>query len=376
MGIGIYIYSGSKEVYSGVEKKIDTQIKAFSKEAAVKKVVIEKEHTCFIKSVLWRMPFGSWGANYDVAFSEIENSVIKEEVVFFYIRCQALDFRYLSFLKHLRNGYPQSKILYEIPTYPYGKEYLHDITMWPWYFKDKVRRKQVHKFIDCIVTYSDDDVIYGVPTIKVMNGIDVESIRPAYRMGGTQDSIVLIAVAMMQPYHGYERLLRGLAKYYREGGTRDIRVNMVGYGSELELYRNITHKYNLSDRVLFAGKMEGEELDKIYEKSDIAIGSMGGYKIGINRFSSIKLGEYLAKGLPVVTGAKTTVFEKYGGHYNLDFPNDSSDIDIGMVVDFYDRIYSGKQINQVRDEIRTFALNSIDIKVAFKGVLDYISYLR
>ena len=105
----------------------------------------------------------------------------------------------------------------------------------------------------------------------------------------------------------------------------------------------------------------------------MAIGSLGGYKIGIYLFSSIKLGEYLAKGLPIVTGGRTLVFEKYGGRYNLDFPNDDSDIDMNRVVEFYDGLYSGRDKAEVRKEIHDFAQKSIDINIAMR---DVISYLR
>lgn len=371
---GFYIRNGSKTQFSGVERKVRDQIKALSACCDdVDEIIVEKEETNLFRSIGWRLPGGSMGMQYEKALHEIETALhAGDEVLFFYIRSSLADRRYVHFLQQLRMKYPRAKILYEIPTYPYGKEVLKNSTMWPWFFKDKVHIGSVRKCIDRVVTYTDDENIFGIPTIKVMNGIDVASVKPAYSSKEAGSRITLIAVAMMQPYHGYERLINGLAEYYKNGGTRDVYINMVGYGSELKMYQQLVQEHKLESRVLFKGQLDGTELDDAYTDCDLAVGSLGGYKIGIRKFSSIKLGDYLAKGLPVITGAPATVFEQYGSQYNLDFPNDASAIDFHKVIAFYDRMYSGRTIDQVRDEIRLFAKNSIDMNVAFRAVTEYI----
>ncbi len=379
MNIGLYIHGGSKTHFSGVEKKIRNQIKVMSEYFDMHEIIVEKTKTNPLKSILWRLPGGSWGSEYDEALDEIrqiEDGNKGVKAVFIYIRTQPLDRKYVRFLHTLRENHPDAKILLELPTYPYDRELLSNSTMWPWFFKDKVQRRRIGRYIDRIVTYSDDNVIFGIPTLKVMNGIDVDSVKPAYRSGKAPDSITLIAVAMMQPYHGYERLINGLAEYYKKGGSRDICINLVGYGSELKMYQKLVHDQKLEDRVVFKGKLSGQELDDAYIGCDLAVGSLGGYKIGIERFSSIKLGEYLAKGLPVITGAPAAVFEQYGSQYNLDLPNDSSPLDYDKIIEFYDQLYSSRTIDQVRDEIRAFAKQSIDMRIAFKAVVDYAESCR
>lgn len=371
MDIGFYIHSGSKTSFIGVKHKIDSQLTVFNRSWKTYEVVIEKKKTNILKSICWRLPLGSWGGKYEEALVDIEKKSHDNSVKFFYLRSQLFDRRYVGFLRELRRKYQEAKIILEIPTYPYGKELLSSKTMWPWYFKDFVYRQGIRKYIDRIVTYSEDNILFNIPTIKTMNGMDVNSIRLA-DVSTNDDRIKIIAVAMMQPYHGFERIIRGLASYYANSGKIDIVLDMVGYGPELDYYKSLVDRYGLNERIIFKGKLQGMELDKAYDGCDIAIGSMAGYKIGIEKFSSIKLGEYLAKGLPVVTGANTLIFEKYGDEYNLNFPNDDSDIDICKVIDFYNRIYTGKEKNVVRKEIRGFALRTIDVSITMKSVLDYV----
>ena len=372
MKIGFYLYSGSDTEFTGVEKKIDNQIRAFSNKYQVTKVAIKKDRTNLIKSIIWRVPFGSWGAKYEEALEYIEDCSKGKNIAFIYIRTQFFDRKYLLFLKQLRQTYRDTKILLEIPTYPYDYELIRSVTMWPWYFKDKIYSRWLKNYVDRIVTFSDHNSIFGIPTIRTTNGMDVSSFSLARVENVDNDSINMIAVAMMQPYHGFERLIKGLASYYANGGKRTVRICFVGYGSELDMYQKLTEKYQLTEYISFKGKLQGEELDRAYDGCDLAVGSMGGYKIGIDMFSSIKLGEYLAKGLPVVTGGKTLVFNRYGDEYNLDFPNDDSEIDMTKVVEFYDSIYSGKDKNEVRNSIRNFAFRTIDINVVMKEIIDYL----
>ncbi len=371
---GVYIVFGTNGIFLGVEKKIRNQIKAFSQFFQMNKIVVNKKNGSLLQKIAWRLPGGAWGLEYDNAFEEISNIALeKESPCFFYIRTIPIDIGYLHFLKSIREAYPRARIIVELPTYPYGKEILSNATMWPWFFKDRFNRRSIAQYVDRIVLFNDTRTVFGIPAIKAMNGIDVSEVKPIISSNDDPNTIRLIVVAMMQPYHGYERIIKGLSRYYKKGGTRNIEIIMVGYGGESEYYRRLSRDMNIEDKIVFKGRLEGVELDEAYERCDIAVGSLGGYKIGVKRFASIKLGEYLAKGLPVITGAKTYLFEDSGREYNLDFPNDSSEIDIDAVVAFYDSIYAGKEKREVRETIRQFARDNIDISLSMKNVIDYLN---
>ncbi len=101
---------------------------------------------------------------------------------------------------------------------------------------------------------------------------------------------------------------------------------------------------------------------------DIAISSLGLYKLEINRISSLKLNEYLAKGLPVVAGCNTVALTGKNSKYYLQFENNENAIDMFKIVDFYDAIYSGnKQGQEIVDDIRQLAYETVDIAVTMKG---------
>lgn len=69
------------------------------------------------------------------------------------------------------------KIILEIPTYPYdGEKINHTGIKKKKYWIEKKYRKSLYKYVDRVVTFSEDDEIFGIKTIKISNGIDLETI--------------------------------------------------------------------------------------------------------------------------------------------------------------------------------------------------------
>lgn len=170
---GYYIYFGAATEFLGVQKKIDNQVNILNTVCDCRKIVVPREEGNVIKSIMWRMPFGSFGRRYEDAFDQIRQN---GEPDFLYIRFTPVDRKFIRFLKELRQRYGLAKIMLEIPTYPYKGELLHDITMVPFYFKDVFHRRRLKRYVDRIVTLTDDRLIYGIPTIHIMNGIIVDNI--------------------------------------------------------------------------------------------------------------------------------------------------------------------------------------------------------
>lgn len=248
--------------------------------------------------------------------------------------------------------------------------------MWPFYFKDVFRRRGLRTIADRIVTFTEDDVIFGIPTIKTQNGIDVDAVVPVHGNRNLSE-INMIAVAALLPGHGYERCIRGLADYYgdKNDDKKIIKIHIVGEGEELDYYKKLVDKYNLDQYVIFYGKKTGEELDKIYDNKDIALGSFGSYKVGLfHRSSTLKVREYLAKGLPLVSENIEDVFDIAPEYpYFMQVPNDSSTVNMDDIVQFYERIY-GEQVEceEIHSEIRRFAKRNVDMSVVMEPIVRYL----
>lgn len=363
---GYYICFSSRTSYVGVDKKVDNQVKVFNQQFCCEKVVVEREKYNIIKSILWRLPFASFGRHYKEAYDMIQTPD------FIYIRFVPVDRRFLYFIKTLRESFPFCKILLEIPTYPYQRELISNLTMFPFFFKDKLYVTKLKRYVDQVVTYTDDSIIFGIPAICVKNGIMVNGVKKAELRKKNDDKIVLLAVAAFQKAHGYERCLKGLAEY-KKRNERKVEILFVGDGAELNYYKRLTKELGIEADVVFYGRKTGDELDNIYNLADIALGIFGLYKIKVYKSSALKIREYLAKGLPVVSGCYEDAFEYGERDFFLQFPNDKSIIDIGRVVQFYENIYeSGTSREYIRDNIRAYAQKHLDMSVVMQPIINYI----
>ena len=144
---------------------------------------------------------------------------------------------------------------------------------------------------------------------------------------------------------------------------------MVGGGLEYQHYRNLVDKYDLSEYVRFTGSLKGTDIDDVYNVSDIAISSLGLYKLNIDYLSTLKDCEYLAKGLPIVLGYENYALEN--NPYCLHVPNDSTPVNVDEIVRFYDRTYAFGKKNVV-EYIRKIAESRADISQTYNDVMKFI----
>lgn len=303
-------------------------------------------------------------------FSEIRKYLVKNKFSVVYIRrLYWQDCSFLLFLKHLKKA--GIRIILELPTYPYDKEIEGTMAGKVDFFT----RKYLYKYVSRIATFSDDNYIFGIKTIRIENGVIVGdiAIKEAHNEMGT---IQLIAVAGIALWHGYDRLIMGLAEYYNNGGRRNIVFHIVG-GDENNLirhqYENITKKYAMEDHVIFYGNQNGEALDKIYNKCSIAIECLGCHRKNIFLSSSLKSREYAAKGLPMVTSCKIDVFPE-DHPYILNVPSDESAIDINTIIEFHDNLYeTDEDYEKVATKMRQYAFDHCDMKMTMKPIVDYIN---
>lgn len=376
---GFYIHSGSKTKFLGVDKKIQYQIAMLSEHYDMYEIVVEKDNSHTINRALWCLPGGSWGRLYDNAYAEIMRISHEDMGVhFFYIRSFIPDIKFIYFIKRIKEEFPNSRFLLEIPTYPYSKELIFNKTMWPWFFKDIANRKKLARYIDRVVTFSDDDRIFDIDTIKIKNGISVANVllkgREKWDIQDSPSVVNLIAVAQFHPVHGYERIVRGLKAYYCsdfEHNKTKVIVHMVGDGKEKQRYQRLVRQCGLEKYVIFYGSLAGDRLEEVYNLADIGLGVFGAYKRNIRISSALKIREYLAKGLPVVSGVYEDAFPN-SNEFFLKFPNNRSVVDIGAIVKFYKDLKDKYGFNGVKQRIRDYASNNIDISVTMLPVLEYL----
>lgn len=350
---------------SGITQKIRGQIKAFHAHGfQVDYTYISNNETYYFKDGM-SISLGKVGKLRKLAANYYLYKRLKSETYeYVYNRYGLMDTYYYKLIKMLKGK--GSKIIVEVPTYPYDKERLPGLTWWLLYTMDKLYRNRIYPYVYRIATYSKDKEIFHIPTVEIKNGIDFEAIKirePENR----EDAIHILAVAGFTKAHGYDRMLRGLGEYYQAGGTRNIVFHMVGAGEPEREYHQIADEYELGDHCIFHGIQKGKELDAIYNYCDIGVECLGMFRKEVFLSSSLKSREYAAKGIPFITACESDVFE--GKEYVLRITADETPVDICNVVKFYDKLYNNKNREAVAAMIRSSAEKCCDIVQTMEPVI-------
>lgn len=239
----------------------------------------------------------------------------------------------IRMLKRLKQE--EIKIVMEIPTYPYDQEYV-TLFMKIELLIDRCFRKKMARYLDSIVTFSEYKKIFGTPTIQISNGIDFRAIPQKCHMNETTYELHLLGVAEIHYWHGYDRLIQGLAEYYATNPSYKVYFHLAGKLSGQREHDEIIpliQKYHLEPYVILHGALYGEALDDLFEHCDLGIGSLGRHRSGITNIKTLKNREYTARGIPFIYSEIDSDFENMP--YILKVPANDSPIEIGTIISFY-----------------------------------------
>ena len=382
MKILFLIYHGFSE-HSGISKKIHCQVKGLRENGHDVRLCYYAQspngHWCRFVDDDIIQDYGKGalaGLRQRIAYNCIYDYCIREKIEFVYARCfQNANPWLISFFKKLKKNGIHS--VTEIPTYPYDDEFKNFDWKARWGLKiDQLFRHRLYQQMDALVTFSDSEYIFGQRTIRISNGVDFDSIplhHPPLNLerAGGESALHLIGVAEVHDWHGFDRVMTGIGEYYRQkpkvsnhkpdvffhvvGGVHPNRMNNV--------FVPIINKYGLQNKVIFHGQLFGDELTKVFNQCQFAIGSLGRHRSGITVIKTLKNREYATRGIPFIYSEQDSDFDQQS--YVLKAPADDSPIDIQRIFDFMDNFQMNPK--DIRRTVEHLAWN-----IQMQRVLDAI----
>jgi glycosyltransferase involved in cell wall biosynthesis len=268
-----------------------------------------------------------------IDYLSIANYVIRNNYQFVYMRSNhnANPFT-IEMVKRMKRA--GIKVVMEIPTYPYDREYFN-ASMRRALLPDRIFRRQLARQLDAIVTFSDDDSIFGKQTIKISNGIDFEHVRMKLPSQHPAGELHLIGVAEIHRWHGFDRVIKGMADYYRSQPKMKVFFHLIGFffsPVEEEEIKGLIKSNHLETYIILHGKQHDEQLDALFDTCDFGIGSLGRHRVGLYKMKTLKNREYAARGIPFAYAETDEDFD--GQPYVLKIPADETPLDIRQIINF------------------------------------------
>ncbi len=291
----------------------------------------------------------------------------KYEIRKLYIRYALTDLSFLGFLGTLP---ADATVVVEIPTFPYDKERADSFRGKILTLQDHILLPLLKKHVNYIATFSKDSTIASIPCINMQNGVETDNIKMR-EFRADPDAISLIAVASMNFWHGYDRVIAGMGEYKRKGGTRRIVLHIVGDGPEIPKFREMAENLGITDDVIIHGFKSGAPLDEIAFVSDIAVCSLGLHRLGLTDVSPIKVREYMAQGFPMISVEAVDISDLLADHELL-VPMDDSPVSMEDVISFYDKKDLGNPASARKEAetLRRMAYDHCDMKSVFAPAVE------
>lgn len=250
---------------------------------------------------------------------------------FLYIRYQKSDPVFLYLLLKLKYRKRKMPILIELPSYPYKGEYkaIKDKVLG---FVDFTTRWMLRYLVNYVVTYSREMEIFGIKTIRTDNGVDVRRVD-LLPLPPIIDSVRLVGLANLSYWHGYDRVIDGLSRYYKTAHGCIVYFDVIGCGRELDSLKAATKIAGLDEYVRFLGPHRGANLRRELMHSHIGVSSIGLHRLTMDS-STLKSAEFCAAGMPFITGRRDRSMP-------ADLPflyyvsDDDCPVDINGVLNFY-----------------------------------------
>lgn len=255
----------------------------------------------------------------------LKNTDVKFDVLF--SRWLGFDLSYINMLKIAKKKHNAHVVIDMISYFPgihfdsiKGKYMLWNTNMF---------HKVAVKYIDSFLVEGELSELFGKKTLQSIMGVEIDNLKEHQYVGDDNETNI-ISVSNELPYHGYDRLIKSLAEYIKNGGKEIIYIHLVGVVSSET--KKLVSSLGLNNNVILYGKKYGDELVEIYSKCNIAAGPVAQHRVGGKKDTGLKTKEYFAIGLPYFFAGEDSVPKSYP--YVFRVSDDESFINFDDIVRF------------------------------------------
>jgi glycosyltransferase involved in cell wall biosynthesis len=274
----------------------------------------------------------------------------------------------ISMIKTIKKN--DIKVIMEIPTYSKNESKEEKRIFRRIFLKltNKLNR-YFYKYIDLFTIIGDkvQGLYYGKPAINILNGFDVSSVPKCKNI--VNEDIHMLGIANMAYWHGYDRIIEGL-RNYRNKSNEKVVIHLIGPNGDgsLDKWKKLVDEYDLNEFIKFEGPKYGDELNYYFNKCELAIGSLGRHRSGHKYLCTLKVREYMARGIPFII-SHTDLGLDSNKEYYLKVPGNEEPINIEKLIDF---VKSSRKNNGLSQKMRKYAKKNMSWEKQFKKVFSYL----
>jgi glycosyltransferase involved in cell wall biosynthesis len=178
----------------------------------------------------------------------------------------------------------------------WGYDLLYDVergATWRWATRYTLRHSAA--LVGDCATIRQKAIQYGMPAARIVTfpwGVDIQHFTPNPVKRSELDIFTLLSTRGWEPIYGVDCIARAFVKAAQE--RPELRLMMLGSGSQAPMLHQIFIQGGVQDRVLFPGQVSQSDLPRYYRMADLYVSAS--HSDG----TSISLLEAMACGKPVL----------------------------------------------------------------------------
>lgn len=298
-------------------------------------------------------------------FKVLSEQLTNKKFDIIYVRHPYSSPYFIKWLSNISKSNPESKIVLEVPTFPFHKEFrgLQKLSL----MIDGWFSRYLKKYIHLIVVMGQTDALWGISTLNLSNGIEI-NLSEEFKSQRKKGIVRLLAIGNWHYWHGLDRLIKGLSQFYSKNPDVIITLDIVGNGKTLNSYIKQVVQMQLDEYVKFHGYVPNKNLIGFYKSADICVGTLGNHRLGLTENCPLKHREYCSHGLPFILSS-----------FDPDFPNDLSfvqyhppndePLDCELILEFYAKTSMKNSL------IRDYTKKNLTWEAKMQSIIDHLESL-
>lgn len=218
-----------------------------------------------------------------------------------------------------------------------------------------------------IIQYAEESpwFSFGVKnkTVKMGNGIKINDQLVLADRTPVSERVNLIAVATLSAWHGYDRLIKAVARLKEKIPDYPIHIKIVGEGQAFSELKELITIYKLKSSITLTGALHGKELTKAFEGMQFGVSSLGLFRKGLEEASDLKTREYMARGLCVIGVGRDPDFTEDSPYRFLVSNDESIESIVELLLSLKDRELPSSQ------DVRSYAEKYLTYDAKIKKII-------
>lgn len=203
----------------------------------------------------------------------------------------------------------------------------------------------------------------------ITNGVASDKIvlRTPSCFNGKELKLLMLCGSVVN-WHGEDIIMKAIADY-----QGDCNVSFYILGDVSDSSKKLAYDLGIESKVHFIPQLKWKELDEMFDKVHVGIGTMALFRKGLKQATPLKVREYMLRGLPFIINYDDPDLIENPAMKNYYYQTQQENISIEEIIHFAGKVFG---IDNHAKKMRSEAIKIVDVNVKMKTLAEFLRSLK